>query len=81
MDGFPVQVRYAISSKLKRLGFQWSEEGSAGTILEWVSRGQDRSAYLAEDIILKISEHNQEREKEIAQQLPGIAAKVYWGCR
>ena len=58
----------------KQLGFQWSEEGSSGTILEWVSRGQDR----AEDMILKISEHNQEREKEIAQQLPGIAAKVYW---
>ena len=46
---------------LPRMAFQYrqgsqsaSEEAQTAWILEWVNRGQDRAAYLAEDMILTI---------------------------
>ena len=62
----------------KTLGFEWGVSGPSGMLLQWLTKGQDRAVYTANDLILKISTTCQKHEYELAKMLPGIAAKTYW---
>ena len=70
--------RNVLASLPKTLGFEWDQSGPSGTLLEFLGKGQDRVAYMAQDMVLKLSQHSQKQELTLAKLLPGIATPVFW---
>ena len=70
--------RNVLLSLPKTLGFEWDQDGPSGTLLEFLGKGQDRVAYMAQDMVLKLSQHSQKQELTLAKLLPGIATPVFW---
>ena len=70
--------RNVLLSLPKTLGFEWDQEGPSGPLLEFLGKGQDRVAYMSQDMVLKLSQHSQKQEHTLAKLLPGIAAPVFW---
>ena len=70
--------RNVLLSLPKTLGFEWDHESPSGPLLEFLGKGQDRVAYMSQDVVLKLSQHSQKQEYTLAKLLPGIAAPVFW---
>ena len=70
--------RNVLLSLPKTLGFEWDQGRPSGTLLEFLGKGQDRVAYMSQDMVLKLSQHSQQQELTLAKLLPGIASPVYW---
>ncbi|CAE7388393.1 unnamed protein product, partial [Symbiodinium microadriaticum] len=73
--GVPRNILMALP---KTLGFESDQGGPSGPLLEFLGKGQDRVAYMSQDMVLKLSQHSQKQELTLAKLLPGIAAPVFW---
>ena len=61
----------------KTLGFEWCPSGPCGTLLQWLAKGQDRTAYTCQGMVFKISELPQFPELRLSRRSPGVVAKVF----
>ena len=66
----PAVPRNVLLSLPKTLGFEWDQGSPSGTLLEFLGKGQDRVAYMSQDMVLKLSQHFQQQELTLAK--PGI---------
>ncbi|CAE7334827.1 unnamed protein product [Symbiodinium microadriaticum] len=64
--------RNVLLSLPKTLGFEWDHESLSGPLLEFLGKGQDRVAYMSQDMVLKLSQHSQKQEYTLAKLLPGV---------